>query len=83
MMAAIATLQQTLAADSHRGRVIGAMAAIGSLGSLVGAVSAGLLGEVLPIIGLLVVQGSGYVIGSLTVAWLTRGERVTAVVQPG
>jgi hypothetical protein len=46
-------------------------------------VSAGLLGEVLPIIGLLVVQGSGYVIGSLTVAWLTRGERVTAVVQPG
>jgi MFS family permease len=83
MMAAIATLQQTLAADSHRGRVIGAMAAIGSLGSLVGAVGAGVLGEVLPIIGLLVVQGSGYVIGSLTVAWLTRGERVTAVVQPG
>ncbi|MGH2455289.1 MAG: MFS transporter [Candidatus Limnocylindria bacterium] len=76
MMAGIATLQQTLAADRHRGRVIGAMAAIGSLGSLIGAVAAGFLGEVLPIIGLLVVQGSGYVIGSVAVAWLTRGPRV-------
>jgi len=79
MMAGIATLQQTLAADSHRGRVVGAMAAIGSAGSLIGAVSAGFLGEALPIVGLLVVQGSGYVLGGLTVWWLTRGARtVTA-----
>jgi hypothetical protein len=28
---------------------------------------------------LLVVQGSGYVIASLTVAWMTRRERVPAV----
>jgi MFS family permease len=76
MMAAIATLQQTLAADSHRGRVIGAMAALGSLGSLVGAVSAGFLGEFLPVVLLLVVQGSGYVIGSLVVGAMTRGQRV-------
>ncbi len=79
MMAAIATLQQTLAADSHRGRVIGAMMALGSLGSLVGAVSAGFLGEFLPVVLLLIVQGSGYVIGSLAVSWMTRGERVPAV----
>jgi hypothetical protein len=79
MMAGIATLQQTLAADSHRGRVIGAMAAIGSLGSLVGAVGAGFLGEALPILALLVVQGSGYVIGGLAVAWLTRGRRTPVV----
>jgi predicted MFS family arabinose efflux permease len=78
MMAAISTLQQTLAPDSHRGRVIGAMMALGSLGSLIGAVSAGFLGEFLPVVLLLVVQGSGYVIGSLTVMWMTRGERVPA-----
>jgi len=83
MMAGVATLQQTLAADQHRGRVIGAMAAIGSAGSLIGAAGAGLLGEALPIIGLLVVQGSGYVIGGLTVWWLTRRERVGVAVATG
>lgn len=80
MGAGIATLQQTLAADSHRGRVVGAMAAIGSAGSLIGAVGAGLLGEALPVVGLLVVQGSGYVLGGSAVWWLTRGERVRVVV---
>jgi predicted MFS family arabinose efflux permease len=78
MMAGIATLEQTLASDSHRGRVIGALGAIGAAGSLVGAVAAGFLGEVFPIVALLIVQGSGYVIGSLTVAWLTRGRRPAA-----
>jgi MFS family permease len=82
MMAAIATLQQTLAADSHRGRVIGAMMAMGAAGSLVGATAAGFLGEVVPIVLLLVVQGSGYVIGSMTVAWLTRGSRTTSAALP-
>jgi MFS family permease len=84
MMAGIATLEQKLAADSHRGRVIGALGAVGATGSLVGAVSAGFLGEVVPILLLLVVQGSGYTIAALTVAWMTRGERMPAVrVQPG
>jgi predicted MFS family arabinose efflux permease len=79
MGAGIATLQQTLAVDSHRGRVVGAMAAIGSAGSLIGAIGAGVLGQALPVVGLLVVQGSGYVIGGLTVWFMTRGPRpVTA-----
>ena len=76
MMAGIATLEQTLASDSHRGRVIGALGAVGAAGSLVGAVAAGFLGQAVPVVLLLVVQGSGYVIASLTVAWMTRGERV-------
>jgi MFS family permease len=76
LMAAIATMQQTLAADSHRGRVIGAMSALGAVGSLIGAVAAGILGEFLPIVLLLVVQGSGYVIGSLVVSAMTRRVRV-------
>jgi MFS family permease len=81
MMAGIATLQQTLASDSHRGRVIGALMAVGAAGSLVGAVGAGILGEVVPILLLLVIQGSGYVIGALTVAWLTRRERFRPLPQ--
>jgi predicted MFS family arabinose efflux permease len=79
MMAARSTLQQTLALDSHRGRVIGAMSALGALGSLLGATAAGFLGEFLPVVLLLVVQGSGYVIGSLTVSWMTRGARMPKV----
>jgi MFS family permease len=82
MMAGIATLQQTQAPDSHRGRVIGAIGAVGSVGSLVGAIGAGVLGEVLPVVLLLVVQGSGYVIGSLVVTSMTRGRRFAASQQP-
>ncbi len=79
MMAGIATLEQTLASDSHRGRVIGALGAVGAAGSLVGAIAAGFLGQAVPVVLLLVVQGSGYVIASLTVAWMTRRERVPSV----
>ncbi len=78
MMAGIATLEQTLASDSHRGRVIGALGAVGAAGSLVGAIAAGFLGQAVPVVLLLVVQGSGYVIASLTVAWMTRRQRVPA-----
>ena len=74
MGAAFATLQQTQAADSHRGRVVGAMLAVGAVGSLVGAVAAGFLGQVVPVVPLLIVQGSGYVIAGIAVAWLTRSR---------
>jgi MFS family permease len=69
MGAAATTLQQSGAADSHRGRVIGAIGAVSSVGALVGAVGAGVLGGILPVILLLVVQGSGYVIAG-TAVWL-------------
>lgn len=75
MMAGIHTLEQRLASDSHRGRVIGALGAIGAVGSLIGAVGAGILGESVPIVPLLIVQGSGYVIGGLVVAWMTASHR--------
>ena len=75
MGAANQTLQQTYAADSHRGRVVGALMAVGALGSLVGAVAAGFLGEVVPVIPLLIVQGGGYVVAGLAVAYMTRGHQ--------
>ena len=80
--AEMATLQQTRSSDSHRGRVIGAMGAVGALGSLVGALLAAFLGQVIPVLALLVVQGSGYVIGGLVVIALTRGQRLSPVGEP-
>jgi Na+/melibiose symporter-like transporter len=81
IMAGISTLEQTQAGDSHRGRVIGAMGAVAGLGSLIGAVAAGFLGEVLPIVALLIVQGSGYVIGGLTVWAMTRRHRAKVALE--
>lgn len=72
MGAGITTLQQTQAADRHRGRVIGAIGALAGFSSLIGAILAGFMGEVLPVVLLLVVQGSGYVIGGALVALMTR-----------
>jgi MFS family permease len=72
MGAAIATLQQVRAEDRQRGRVVGAIGAVAAVGSLIGAVVAGFAGEVLPVVLLLVVQGSGYVIGGVFVAVMTR-----------
>lgn len=77
MGAAIATLQQVRAEDRQRGRVVGAIGAVAAVGSLVGAVVAGFAGEVLPVVLLLVVQGSGYVIGGLVVAAMTRSVIIT------
>lgn len=65
-------MQQTESPDSHRGRVVGAIMAASSLGSLVGAIAAGVLGEVVSVILLLVVQGSGYIVAGLAVWVMTR-----------
>jgi predicted MFS family arabinose efflux permease len=70
--ASYSTLQQTESPDSHRGRVVGAIMAASSLGSLFGAIIAGALGEVVPVVLLLIVQGSGYVIAGLAVWFMTR-----------
>ena len=76
MGAASTTLQQAETEDSHRGRVVGAIGALASIGALIGATSAGILGEFLPVILLLVVQGSGYLIGGTAVALLVGRRRL-------
>lgn len=78
MGAAITTVQQSETEDSHRGRVVGAIGAVASVGALIGAMSAGILGEFLPVILLLVVQGSGYLIGGTAVALLVGRRRLRA-----
>jgi MFS family permease len=83
MGAATTTLQQSQTQDSHRGRVVGAIGAIGGLGALVGAVSAGILGVFVPVVLLLVVQGSGYLIGGMAVALLVgRGRDFSGGLEP-
>jgi MFS family permease len=76
MGAASITLQQAETEDSHRGRVVGAIGAVASIGALIGATGAGILGEFLPVILLLVVQGSGYLIGGTAVALLVGRRRL-------
>lgn len=77
MGAARTTLIQSETEDSHRGRVAGAMSALGGLGALVGATVAGVLGQVVPVIPLLIVQGSGYLAAG-TVVWLIVRGRTAA-----
>jgi predicted MFS family arabinose efflux permease len=78
MGAAQTTLQQSETKDSHRGRVVGAIGAVAGVGALIGAVGAGILGEFVPAVLLLIVQGSGYLIGGTAVALLVRGGRAEA-----
>jgi MFS family permease len=80
MGAASTTLQQAGAVDSHRGRAIGAIGAVGGVGALVGAVLAGVLGTVVPVIALLVVQGSGYVLAGTAVWLMMRGRLASSDV---
>lgn len=82
MGAAITTLQQSETEDSHRGRVVGAIGAVAGLGALLGAVAAGVLGQFVPVIALLVVQGSVYVLGG-TAVWLLVGHRAGRLVASG
>ena len=74
--AATTTLAQSQSRDSQRGRVVGAIGAVAGVGALVGAIGAGVLGEFLPVILLLVVQGSGYLVGGTAVALLVGRGRV-------
>jgi MFS family permease len=82
MGAATTTLQQSQTRDSHRGRVVGAIGAVAGLGALVGAIGAGVLGEFLPVILLLVVQGSGYLVGGTAVALLVARGPATSHAEP-
>lgn len=76
--AGLTTLQQSRAEDRQRGRVFGAIGAVAGFGALVGVVAAAFLGEVVPVVLLLVVQGSGYVIAGLVVWWMTRSRATAA-----
>lgn len=78
MGAAQTTLQQSETQDSHRGRVVGAIGAVAGVGALIGAVGGGILGEFVPAVLLLIVQGSGYLIAGTAVALMVGRRRIRA-----
>jgi MFS family permease len=83
MGAASTTLQQSQTEDSHRGRVVGAIGAVAGLGALLGASVAGVLGQMVPVIALLVVQGSGYLVGGTAIWLLVRRQAPVVDRVPG
>jgi Na+/melibiose symporter-like transporter len=71
-IAGLMTLFQRNTADSHRGRVFGALGAAEGVAVLLGTVAAGWLGEAIGIVPVLAVQGAGYVVAGFAVIVLMR-----------
>jgi Na+/melibiose symporter-like transporter len=66
-IAGLMTVLQRLTEDRIRGRVFGAIGAAEGVAVLVGIVAAGVLGDAVGIIPVLVFQGLGYVVGGLVI----------------
>jgi Na+/melibiose symporter-like transporter len=66
-LAGCMTVLQRVTEDASRGRVFGALIAAEGGATLIGILSAGVLGEVVGIIPVLVMQGVGYVVGGTVV----------------
>jgi Na+/melibiose symporter-like transporter len=79
MLAGAMTLLQRNAADSHRGRVFGALGAVEGVAIVAGTIAAGFLGQTVGIIPVLATQGGGYVLAGLLVVVALRHE---ALVRP-
>jgi Na+/melibiose symporter-like transporter len=72
IMAGAFTLLQRATADSHRGRVFGALGAVEGAATVAGTVAAGFLGQSVGIIPVLATQGAGYVIAGVAVVLALR-----------
>ncbi|WP_433166173.1 MFS transporter [Kribbella sp. CA-247076] len=77
-IAGLMTVLQRLTEDRSRGRVFGAIAAAEGVAVLIGISSAGVLGELVGIIPVLVFQGLGYVAGGAVVLGRRRMLEVSA-----
>jgi Na+/melibiose symporter-like transporter len=81
-IAGLMTLFQRNTADSHRGRVFGALGAAEGLAVLLGTLAAGWLGEAIGIVPILAVQGAGYVVAGFAVLVLMRRSPDGAAALP-
>lgn len=81
------TVLQSATEDGSRGRVFGALMAAKGGATLLGILAAGVLGEVVGIIPVLVVQGLGYVVGGAAVSVLLerrptpRGQSFASIAE--
>ncbi|MEV0843370.1 MFS transporter [Actinocatenispora sera] len=80
VVAGALTVLQTATEDGERGRVFGAVGAVGGLGALLGTVGAGTLGAVLGIVPVIASQGAGYLLAGILV--LAALPRRTEPVRP-
>lgn len=72
LLAGAMTLFQRNTADSHRGRVVGALGAVEGAATVTGTIAAGFLGEALGIIPVLAAQGAAYLAADAAVAVALR-----------
>jgi hypothetical protein len=68
------TLLQREAADSHRGRVFGALGAVEAIAVVAGTVTAGYLGQAVGIIPVIAVQGGGFLAAGVLVLVVLRRD---------
>jgi Na+/melibiose symporter-like transporter len=78
-IAGLMTTFQTMTSDEFRGRVFGAMTAVGGAAVLCGIGIASWLGEVVGIVPIIAIQGAGYVAGGFMVILALRGTAATEV----
>jgi MFS family permease len=69
---ALMTMAQNATTDQYRGRVFGAFETTAACLALFGSLAAGYLGERLPVVSILSVQGSGYVVAGILALILLR-----------
>jgi Na+/melibiose symporter-like transporter len=86
MLAGFMTLFQRSTVDSHRGRVFGSLGAAEGVAVIAGTVGAGLLAQSVGIVGVLAVQGAGYVVAGVAVLVLlpaaARQQTAIATTEP-
>ena len=72
-VAGLITLFQRSSEDSYRGRVFGAISTLEGVTILAGTLGAGYLSRFAGIVGVLAIQGGGYVVAGLAMLlWLTE-----------
>ncbi|MEV0291394.1 MULTISPECIES: MFS transporter [unclassified Kribbella] len=81
-IAGMMTVLQRRTEDASRGRIFGAIAAAEGVAVLIGIASAGVLGELVGIIPVLVFQGLGYVVGGAVVLARRRMLSATPLPEP-
>jgi len=77
--AGLMTTFQTMTSDKFRGRVFGAMTAVGGAAVLAGIGLASWLGETVGIVAIIAIQGGGYVAGGFMVLLALRGTAAADV----
>ncbi|MFI7067909.1 MFS transporter [Kribbella sp. NPDC050124] len=81
-IAGMMTVLQRRTEDASRGRIFGAIAAAEGVAVLIGIASAGVLGELVGIIPVLVFQGLGYVVGGSVILARRRMLSATPLPEP-